>query len=101
VGVEGGDAGGDGDVELVEIFIVATPAEDLAVGGEDDAGDLVDRAGGAMVAGDPLGCGESDWARLDGNVNLGVVELARGFGEVRGDLDGSLLGLEESGCAEQ
>jgi hypothetical protein len=92
VGVEGGDAGGDGDVELVEVFIVATPGEDLAVGGEDDAGDVVDGAGGAMVAGDPLGRGEGDGAGLDGDVDLGVVELAGGVGEVGGDLDGGLLG---------
>ena len=58
VGVEGGDAGGDGDVELVEVLVVATPGENLAVRGEDDAGDLVDGAGGAMVAGNPLRRGE-------------------------------------------
>ena len=64
VGVEGGDAGGNGDVELVEVFVVATPGEDLAVGGEDDAGDVVDGAGGAMVAGNPLRSGEGDGAGL-------------------------------------
>jgi hypothetical protein len=75
MGVEGGDAGWDGDVELVEVFLVAAPGEDLAVGGEDDAGDLVDGAGGAVVAGDPLGRGEGDGAGMDRNVDLGVVEL--------------------------
>ena len=100
VGVEGGDAGGDGDVELVEVFVVAAPGEDFAVGGEDDAGDVVDGAGGAMVAGDPLGGGEGDGAGLDGDVDLGVVELAGGVGEVGGDLDGGLLGLQEAGGAE-
>ena len=54
MGVEGGDALGDVDVELVEVLVVATPVEGLAVGGEDDAGDVVDGAGGAVVAGDPL-----------------------------------------------
>jgi hypothetical protein len=54
-----------------------------------------------MVAGNPLGRGERDGAGFDGNVNVGVVELARGFGEVRSDLDRGLLGLEESGCGEQ
>jgi hypothetical protein len=88
-------------VELVEVFVVATPGEDLAVGGEDDAGDLVDGAGGAVVAGNPLGCGERDQAGLDGDVDVGMVELARGVGEVRGDLDGGLLGFEECGCSEQ
>ena len=92
VRVEGGDAGGDGDVELVEVDVVATPGEGLAVGGEDDAGDLADGAGGAVVAGDPLGRGEGDGAGGDGDVDLGVVELAWGLGEVGGDLDGGLLG---------
>jgi hypothetical protein len=53
-----------------------------------------------MVAGDPLGCGEGDGAGLDGNVDLGVINLAGGIGEVRGDLDGGLLGFEEAGGAE-
>jgi hypothetical protein len=88
-------------VELVEVFIVATPRENLAICGEDDSGDLVDGTGGAMISGNPLGCGEGDGAGLDGDVDVGVVELARGFREVRGDLDGSLLGFEEGGCSEE
>ena len=99
VGVEGGDAGGDGDVELVEVVVVAAPGEGLAVGGEDDAGDVVDGAGGAVVAGDPLGRGEGDGAGLDGEVDLGVVELARGVGEIGGDLDGGFLC--ERCCSEE
>ena len=63
VGVEGGDAGGDGDVELVEVGVVAAPGEGLAVGGEDYAGDVFDGAGGAVVAGDPLGGGEVERCR--------------------------------------
>jgi hypothetical protein len=30
-----------------------------------------------------------------------VVELARGVGEVGGDLDGSFLSVQEGGCREQ
>jgi hypothetical protein len=97
VGVEGGDAGGDGEVELVEVGVVAAPRKDLAVGGEDDAGDVIDWAGGAVVARDPLGSGEGERAGFDGEVDLGVVELARGFGEVGGDLDGGLLGEGSGG----
>ena len=78
MGVEGGDAGGDGEMELVEVLVVAAPGKDLAVGGEDDAGDLIDGAGGAVVAGDPLGRGEGDGAGVDGDIDLGVEELARG-----------------------
>ena len=70
VGVEGGDSGRDGDVEFEEVFVVAAPGEGLAVGGEDDAGDVVDGAGGAVVAGDPLGGGEGDRAGFDGDVDF-------------------------------
>ena len=66
MGVEGGDAFGDGDVELVEVGVVATPVEGLAVGGEDDAGDVGDGAGGAMVAGDRLGGDEGVGPGLTG-----------------------------------
>jgi hypothetical protein len=100
VGVEGGDAGGDGYVELVEVFVVTAPGKDFAIGGEDDAGDLVDGAGGAMVAGDPLGSGEGDGAGSDRDLDLGVINLSGGIGEVRGDLDGGFLGFEEAGGAE-
>src|ERR1700733_472694 len=88
--VKSGDAIRNGDVEFVQVFIVAAPGENLAVGGEDDAGDVVDGAGGAVVARDPLGGGKGDGAGFDGDVNLGVVELAGTIGEVGGDLDGGL-----------
>ena len=97
VSVQSGDAVGHGDVELVEVFIVASPGKDFAVGGEDDAGDVVDGAGGAVVAGDPLRRGEGDGAGLDGNVDLSVVELARGVGEIGSDLDRGLLGCRRPG----
>ena len=88
--VKRGDAGRDVDVELVEVGVVATPGKGLAVGGEDDAGDVVDGAGGAVVAGDPLGRGEGCGAGLHGEVDLSVVELARSVGEIGGDADGDL-----------
>ena len=83
-----GDAGRDDDVELVEVGLIAGPGDDLAVGGEDDAGNLVDRAGGTVVAGDPLGGGEGGGAGLDGEIDLRVVKLARRLGQVGGDADG-------------
>lgn len=99
VGVEGGDTFGDGEVELVEIDVVATPGKNMAVGGEDYAGDVFDRAGGAMVAGYPLGCGESESACGDGDVYLSMVELARSVGEIGGNDDGGCL--REGGCREE
>ena len=96
VRVQRGDALRDGHVELVEVFVIAAPGECLAVRGEDDSGNVVDRAGGPMVAGDPLGRRERDGTRGDRNVDLGVVELARTFGEVGRDLDrGGLVRLGE------
>ena len=97
VRVQGGDAAGHVDVEGVQIHIVAPPWERLTVDREDDAGDVVDRAGGAMVAGDPLGRGEDVLAGLYGQVDLGMVELARGFGEISGDADGGGLRGERKG----
>ena len=90
MGVESGDAFGDGEVELVEVDVVAAPLEGLAVGGEDDAGDFVDGAGGAMVAGNPLRCGEAWRGRVYRKIDLGVIEPAWRFGEVGGDADGRL-----------
>jgi hypothetical protein len=94
--VEGGDALGDFDVELVEIFVVATPGEGLSVGSEDDARDLLNGAGGAMIAGDPLRGDEGGGSGLHGKVYFGVVELAWCLGEVGGDADGSLA--EDGEC---
>ncbi len=57
-----------------------------------------------MVAGYPLRRGEVDDTGGDGDVDLGVVELARCVGEIGGDLDRGLLGLRggrESGQSEQ
>ena len=74
--MKAGDASGDVEVELVEIGVVAAPGEGFAVGGEDDACDVVGGAGGAVVAGNPLGGGKGKRAGLDGDVDFSVVELA-------------------------
>ncbi len=84
VGVQVGSAGGDVEVELVEVDVVAAPGErdGLAVfagDGELYAGDGVGFAGGGVVAGNPLGCGEGDGAGLYGEIDLGVVEPAGRF----------------------
>ena len=90
MGVQRGDALGNLDVKLVEVLVVATPVDGLAVDGEDDAGDIGDRAGGAVVAGNPLRGDEGGGAGLDGEIDLRVIELAGSFGEVGGDADGGL-----------
>ncbi len=88
---------GNREMELVEIDIVAAPGKGLAVDGEDDAGDVVDGAGGAVIAGNPLRSGEGERTGDDGQVDIGVVELAGRVGEVGSDLDGRFLGV----CGDQ
>ncbi len=90
MGVEEGDAFRDGQVVLKHVDVVATPLQGFAVRGEDDAGDGVDDGRGAMGAGDPLRRDEGNRAGFDGDVDLGVVELAGGLGEVGCDLNGRL-----------
>jgi len=113
VRVQHGDTGGDGEMEGVHVDFIATPREGFAVGGEDDTGDVRDRTGGAVVAGDPLRRGEGERAGADGDVDVGVVDFARCVAEVGGDLDGllhpsararrgpRLLGAEGGGEQEQ
>jgi hypothetical protein len=54
-----------------------------------------------VVAGDPFRCGEADGAGGNGNVDLGVVELARSVGEIRDDLDWVFLGFKKAWWGEQ
>ena len=84
-------------VEHVQVDIIATPGQGFAVGGEDHTGDVVHRASGAMVAGNPFGGGQRDVPGPDRDVDLGMVELAGSLREVGGDTDGCLA---ESGNRE-
>jgi hypothetical protein len=88
------------DVELVEVGLVARPGQSFSVGGEDDANDVLDRACGAVVAGNPFGGGQRDRAGLDRDVHLGVVELAGRVGEVSGDAN-RLLSRAGHGAEER
>ena len=101
VGVEGGDACGDVDVELVEIDVVAAPGRVLPLAVKTTP--VMSSTGpvGRWLPGIHLGVVRVSGAGLDGDVDLRVVELAGGFGEVGGDPDGGLLGLEEGGCGEE
>ena len=98
--MEGGCAFREFDVELIEIDVVTAPLDGLAIDGEDDAGDVFHRAGGAMVAGDPLRGGEGDGTAGDGDVDFGVEYFPRGFGEIGSDLNGLLLGKRKR-CDEK
>ena len=99
VDVELRDALRDVDVEGVEVDVIATPGDLLAVGVDDQAGEVVDGAAGTVIAGNPLDGCESDRPGRDGYFDLGVKQLAGHIGEVGGDEDGR-WGLRGSKCGK-
>ena len=70
------------------VFVVAEP--------RGEAG-----AVGAVLAGNPFRRDKRERAGLRGNVDLGVVELARSFGEIGDDADRACGWLRESGRGEE
>ncbi len=84
-------------VILIHIDIVAAPRKHLAVGREDDSGNVPDRPIGTVMARKPFRRGETERARCDGYVNLSMVKLAGRVGKIRGDLNGRLLCERERG----
>ena len=97
VGVEVRDAAGDVDVEGVDVEEVALPGDLLAVSHEVQAGDGVQRAVGAVLAGDPLGVVEGERAGLHGDDFVDMENLLRGVGGVHGEGD---VRLRECGQGE-
>src|ERR1700679_1332200 len=91
--VKGGHSWRNRYVKLVEVHIVAAPRQRLAVGGEDYAGDAIDATGWAVIAWNPFGRDERDWAGGHGQIYLGVEKLARNVRKVNGDLNRRLLAL--------
>src|SRR5665213_4134808 len=96
VSVQRRHTGGDVEVELEHVDVVATPGKRLSVGGEDQVEQVGDGAVGSVVAGDPLGHRERKMAGLDRDVALGRVDFAAHLGEVGGDADGLLGGHLQS-----
>ena len=88
--------GGNIDVEGVHVDQVAPPRDGFSIGGELEAGDVGDGAGGAVVAGDPLRVDERERAGLYGDGERRADEAARGFGEV--GADGHRLGGDGRLC---
>ena len=96
--VEGGRAGGDVDVDGVEVDVVAAPGEDLFAGADDEAGEIDDRAVGAVLAGDPLRVAEGQRAGGGGREGeLRVENAARGVAAV--DREGGAAVAASHGAA--
>ena len=85
-------------MELVEVHVVAAPLDGLPIGREDHPGNRVHRAGGPVVAGNPLRSGEGQRPGGDRQIDLGVIELARRIGQVGSDLDGGALRQRGGDC---
>ena len=99
MGVKERDSGGNVEMKLEHVDVVSSPGKSFSVGGEDEACEVRYRAVGGVGSGNPLGCGEGEVARLYGDIDVRVVELAGHFGEVGGDADG-LLSVESRGNSE-
>ena len=89
-GVEVGDAGGDVEVEGVDVEEVALPGDFFSFGSEVEAGEAGDGAVGAVLAGDPLGVVEGEGSGVDGDGFADVEDFFGGVGGVDGEGDGGL-----------
>ena len=83
--VQRGNAVGDRDMELVEVHFVALPRQRFSISGEHNSGDLADWPRRPMIPGDPLWRGERKGPGLYGQIDLGMIKLARRIGKVGGD----------------
>jgi hypothetical protein len=91
-------------MKRVEVGVIATPGNRLSVCRKYDSCNVFDGAGGAMIAGDPLGRREGVRPRLYGEVYLCVVELPWSLCEVCHDADWCLLrhgGKAQRECGEE
>jgi len=91
--LDAGDASGDFHVKRPAIQQIATPGEGLAIGGEFKPGKILNRAGGAMLAGNPFGIVKRERARLGRNGHPRVKDLSWRFSGIHRETD---LG---NGCA--
>ena len=64
------------------VDFVALPLDGLTVCRDEEAGHVFDGAGGAVLAGDPLGIDDGERAGGDGHGLGGVEDFAGGVGEV-------------------
>src|SRR5690242_6855244 len=75
-------------MEGEHVDVIATPGEDLAVGGKDKAGEVIHGTGGSMLAGNPLRIVERERTRLYGDNEMRVQNLPGCIGQIDQDLRG-------------
>ena len=102
-GINTGDAGGDFDVEGPAVEQIAAPLERLAIGGKRESSEILDGAGGAVLAGNPLGIVERQVPGVAGMVRrawkiLRGASVASTEREMCGAGDCALAGFF-AGCA--
>ena len=95
--VDGGNARGDVEVELIHVDGVARPGDGFAVGRNFDADQIFDGAGGAVFARDPFRIKQREGAGLHRELHGGVQQAAGGVAGVHAEFDGGRLG-EECRC---
>ena len=79
------------DVKRPAILQIAAPGQSLSAGGELQPGKVLDRAGGAVLAGNPLGIIKSQAPGFSGNSHAGMKDFSGRVGSIdrQGDLRGS------------
>ncbi len=69
-------------MNAVHVDFIAPPGNLLAIGADEEAGQVVDWTGGAMVAGNPLRIFELQRAGGDGNGLVRVQDVSRRVAEI-------------------
>ena len=101
VGMNRGNAIRHNEVELVEVHVVPTPLDWLAVGGENHAGNLLHWASWPVVAGNPSWRSQGERPCCHRKIDLSVIELSRRVGQVRCYLNGWSLCVDRGKGADE
>src|ERR1700751_4237270 len=71
-----------GEVNAVHVDLIAPPRNVLAVGANEEPGEVIDRTRGAMVAGNPLRVFEFEWPRRDWYLLVRMQDMSWRVGQV-------------------
>src|ERR1700752_2062819 len=88
-------------MESEESGKIAAPGHGGAVAGELEAGDVGNRAIGAVLAGNPFGVVEGERAGLNGDGFMSVDKFLWSLRGVEGDQNGGSLRAHETGCRKR
>src|SRR5580658_6226714 len=95
MGVQGRYSWRNGQMKLVQIHIIATPGEWLAVGGKYHASYIHGWSCGHVRARDPLRRRQRQRPSAHLQVHVSVIQFARRVGEVSSDLNWLVAGLPQ------